>query len=82
MKSAYPDGGIAHQRFDPPLHFVGRFVGESQGENLLAGDVVGQKPSHAMGDDPGFSAAGPGKDQKRPFDMRDGFALSFGKSIE
>ena len=63
-------------------HFVGRLVGEGQGEDLVAGHAVGQQPGDAMRDDARLAAARPGQDQQRPVVVRDRLALGVGEVFQ
>ena len=55
---------------DPVPHLSGGFIGEGDGQNRPARDLMGgHQVGHAVGDDPGFAASGPGQDQQRAFDV-------------
>ena len=82
MEGADPDGRIVGQPLDPPAHFVGRLVGEGQGEDLMAGDSLVQQPGDAMGDDAGLAASRAGQYQQWPLEMRDRLALGVGESVQ
>ena len=68
---------VAQQAFDYALaHLLGRFVGESHGQNGRPGYVLRlDQVRDAMRDDARLAAAGAGKQQQRTFDMRNGIAL-------
>jgi len=61
-------------------HFLGRLVGEGQGQNRPGGDAAGDEVGDPMGDDPGFSRAGAGQDQHRSFPVRSRRPLAFGQA--
>ncbi len=82
MKRAHPHGRIVGQPLDATAHLVGRFVGEGQGEDLMAGDSLLEQPCDAMGNDPGLAASGTGQDEQWPLEMRHGLALGLGKSVQ
>ena len=48
------------------LHFVGRLVGEGDGQNALGPDAVADQLGDAVGDDAGLAGARPGQHQQRP----------------
>ena len=82
VERADPDRPARGQPLHPAAHLLGRLVGEGQGEDLLVGDAFGQQPGDAVGDHPGLSAARPGQDQQRPFEVQHGLALGVGQSFE
>ena len=82
MKCAHPDGRVAREPFNPAAHFVGRLVGESQGENLVAGDSLLEQPGNAVGDDASLAASRSGQDQQGALQVRYGLALGIGESTE
>ena len=59
------------QLFDALLHLAGGFVGERDRENILRSDACADDVGNAVHDDPGFAGSGSGKNQKRPFVMKD-----------
>ena len=71
-----------HKPFDSRTHFLGRLVGEGQGENLGRRDPVFQEPGNPVRHDARLAAARPGKNQQRPFDVADRFALGRVQSLE
>ena len=65
---------FAQQGRGPLLHFVGRLVGERDGEDSVRGDAMADQLGDAVGDDPGFS--GPRRQhQERPGKGVYGFGL-------
>ena len=73
METSGPPARVQAQQIVHPLaHFLRGFVGERDRHDGGAGDAMGfHQVRDAMGNDPGFSAAGAGQQQKRPFHVRD-----------
>ena len=69
MEGADPNRRIAREPLDAAGHFVGRLVGEGQGQDLVARHSLLEQPSDAMGDDAGFAAARPRQYQQWPLEM-------------
>ena len=65
------------------LHFAGRLVGESHGQNLMRfGQTLGQDVGQATGEDAGLAGAGSGDNQKRAVGGGDRLALAVVEIIE
>jgi hypothetical protein len=79
MKRAEPHsrGSFAHAFRDPPAHFVRGFIGESEAENTLAGQlrIVFKQQPNPLGDDTRLSSPCTGDYKKRTFTMFSGNAL-------
>ena len=77
VKRADPDPPAPSrcQGFDPLLHLAGGLVGERQGQDALRRHALRQQIADAARDDARLARAGPGDDQQRAFDVRDGRAL-------
>ena len=82
MEGADPDLAAGGQPLDAEPHFLGRLVGEGQGEDLLVRHAVGQHPGDAMGNHPGLSAARPGEDQQGAIVVQHGLALGLGQVFQ
>ena len=61
------------------LHLAGGLVGEGDGQDVARPHALLQQLGDAAGDDPGLAAAGPGQDQQRALDVRDGRLLGGGQ---
>ena len=59
----------------PLLHFLGRLVGEGDGQDAIGRDAVANQLGDAEGDHPSLARAGPRQDQQRPGKRLDGFFL-------
>lgn len=80
VKSGDPNvGGVAaagaNKVGNALAHLVGGFVGESDGEDIAAGDALFDEVRDAIGDDARFAGAGPREDEHRAFGGEYGFAL-------
>ena len=56
------DSGFEEQIGDAGAHFLGGFVGESDGEDGFGGSAVGDEIGHAESDRAGFAGAGASED--------------------
>lgn len=75
MERAYlRTSGDAHLNNALP-HFLGGLIGEGDGTDIPRRNTRIDQCGDAMGNDAGLAAAGAGKDQERPFNMKDGFFL-------
>ena len=66
---------LAQQGGGAFLHFVGRLVGEGDGQDSLGPNAVADQFGDAVGDDPGLSGSRPGQHQQRPGERVDGVVL-------
>ena len=82
VEGADPDLAAGGQPLDAEPHFVGRLVGERQGEDLVSRHAVGQHPCDAMGNDPRLSAARSGQDQQGAVVVQDGLPLGLGQVLQ
>ena len=84
VEGADPDPAVGHEGLDPLPHLAGGLVGEGDGQDVVRLDALLQQVGDAAGDDAGLAAAGPGQDEQRSFEVRDGLALGrrqIGKQI-
>ena len=81
MKRADPDRRAWRNGFHPLAHLARRFVREGDGQDAAGPNSLSEQISDATRDDPGFAAAGAGEDQKRAFDVHDGFALRRSQAV-
>ena len=78
VKRPHPYAVDAGQTLDALTHFLGSFVGEGDGENIPRLDVLFcDQISDAMRDDPCFTRACAGEEQKRTFCVKYGLPLLF-----
>ena len=82
VEGADPDLAAGGKPLDAEPHFVGRLVGEREGEDLLSRHAVGQHPRDAMGDHPRLAAARAGEDQQGAVVVQDGLALGLGQVLQ
>ena len=69
MEGSDPDGRVGAKFHEAVPHLLGRFVRESQREDLPGQSPQFQQMGDAVRDHPRFSAAGTGEYQQRSFDM-------------
>ena len=75
VKRAHPHPAIGDERLDPLPHFAGGLVRKCDCEDVKRADALPQKPGDSARDDTGLATAGPGQDQERPVEMRNGVLL-------
>ena len=61
------NSGFEEEIGDAGAHFLGGFVGESDGEDGFGGSAVGDEIGHAERDGASFAGAGAGEDQDGAF---------------
>ena len=66
----------------PPAHLVGRLVGEGERDDRRRRHAHRDQVGHAMGDDPGLTAARTCQHQERSLDVGGGSTLRLIQSVE
>ena len=77
VEGAEPDALAGHESLDALAHFLGRLVGEGDGQDLIRPDPLLDEVSDAPRDDARLAAAGPGQDEQRTIGVQHGFALGW-----